>query len=109
MEDEIRKLVRVLREVATDAGYAIVAEEGADDIVQHCHQRYERIYGRLSELIPAFKRYVEPLPEDASAASIRIASRDLAYYLVRGQHEPRIYEQSMESVLTSITQFLDLK
>jgi len=109
MEDEVRKLVRVLREVATDAGYAIVAEEGADDIVKHCCERYARIYDRLSELIPAFKRYVEPLPADASAASIRIAARDLAYYLLRGQQEPRIYEQSMESVIASIAHFLDLK
>jgi len=79
MEQEIVKLLNVLRRIARAAGYAAWSKSGPD-ATQFCAAQYNRVLTRLSELEPSVKPLFAPLSESASPEVIRLASRDLLAY-----------------------------
>jgi len=79
MEQEVVKLLNVLRRVARAARYAEWTRSGPE-ATQFCVAQYNRILARLTELEPAIKPLFTPLSDSASTEVIRIASRELHAY-----------------------------
>ena len=79
MEQEVVKLLNVLRRVARAARYAEWTRS-SPDATQFCVAQYNRILARLSELEPAIKPLFTPLSENASPEVIRMAARELHAY-----------------------------
>lgn len=79
MEQEIVKLLNVLRLTARAARYAEWTKSAAD-ATQFCVVQYNRILARLGELEPAIKPLFSPLNDNASADVIRMAARELIAY-----------------------------
>ena len=79
MEQEIVKLLNVLRRIARAAGYASWTKAGPD-ATQFCVAQYNRVLARLTELEPSVKPLFTPLNDSASAEVIRIAARELLAY-----------------------------
>ena len=79
MEQEIKKLLNVLRLTARAARYAEWTRS-ASDATQFCVVQYNRILARLGELEPAIKPLFTPLTESASPEVIRMAARELIAY-----------------------------
>ncbi|HVF23063.1 MAG TPA: hypothetical protein VM941_08315 [Pyrinomonadaceae bacterium] len=87
MEQEIVKLLNVLRLTARAARYAEWTRS-VTDASQFCIMQYNRILARLGELEPAVKPLFPPLQETASSEVLRMAVRELiAYFEV---DEPRV-------------------
>ena len=80
MEQEIVKLLNVLRLTARAARYAEWTKT-SEDATQFCIGQYNRILARLTELEPAIKPLFTPLSETASPQVIRMAARELVAYL----------------------------
>lgn len=79
MDQEIVKLLNVLRLTARAARYAEWTRSSSD-AVQFCIVQYNRILARLSELEPAVKPLFTPLNENASSQVVRMAVRELIAY-----------------------------
>lgn len=79
MEQEIVKLLNVLRLTARAARYAEWTRT-ASDATRFCVVQYNRILARLTELEPAIKPLFTPLNESVSADVIRLAARELIAY-----------------------------
>jgi hypothetical protein len=79
MEQEVVKLLNVLRRVARAARYAEWTRS-SPDATQFCVTQYNRILTRLGELEPAIKPLFAPLSENASPEVIRMAARELLAY-----------------------------
>lgn len=79
MEQEVVKLLAVLRRIARAARYAEWTRSGPD-ATQFCAAQYNRVLARLGELEPAIKPLFTPLSESASAEVIRMAARELHAY-----------------------------
>ena len=79
MEQEVGKLLNVLRRIARAARYAEWTRSGPD-ATQFCAAQYNRVLARLGELEPAIKPLFTPLSESASAEVIRMAARELHAY-----------------------------
>ena len=79
MEQEVVKLLNVLRRVARAARYAEWTRSSAD-ATQFCVSQYNRILARLGELEPAIKPLFAPLSDNASPEVIRMAARELLAY-----------------------------
>lgn len=79
MEQEVTKLLNVLRRIARAARYAEWTRSGPD-ATQFCAAQYNRVLARLGELEPAIKPLFTPLSESASAEVIRMAARELHAY-----------------------------
>ena len=79
MNRDLTNLVDALREIAYEAGRALLFPVDAD--TTRCYAaRYNCVYGQLRERTPCLTSNVKPLPEDASPGSIRIAARAAAAY-----------------------------
>ena len=79
MEQEVVKLLNVLRLTARAARYAEWTRS-ASDATQFCVVQYNRILARLAELEPAIKPLFPPLSDSASPDVIRMAARELIAY-----------------------------
>ena len=79
MEQEVVKLLNVLRRVARAARYAEWTRS-SPDANQFCVSQYNRILARLGEIEPAIKPLFAPLSENASPEVIRMAARELLAY-----------------------------
>ena len=79
-EQEITKLINVLRKTARTAQQA--AWVGKDDpaAATHSARQYNRVLARLTELDPSAAPLFEPLPEAASLSVVALACRQLAAY-----------------------------
>jgi hypothetical protein len=86
MEQEIVKLLNVLRLTARAARYAEWTRS-ASDATQFCVAQYNRILARLGELEPAIKPLFTPLEETASPQVIRMAARELIAYFEVDERE----------------------
>ena len=79
MENEIVKLLNVLRRIARAAGYAAWIRTEPETL-RFCVRQYNKVLLRLTELEPAIQPLFTPLAEDASAAVTRMAASELAAY-----------------------------
>lgn len=79
MDQEIAKLVSVLRRVARATRY-IEWTKPEPDATQFCVAQYNRILSRLTELEPAVGPLFTPLAETTSPEVIRMACRDVIAY-----------------------------
>jgi len=84
-EQEIRKLMNVLRRTARLAAQAswgcAWSGEGREETAKYCAEQYNRILGRLKELDPSVGTIFSPLAEDTRLEVVAIACRQLvAYY-----------------------------
>ena len=86
MEQEVVKLLNVLRRVARAARYAEWTRS-TPDATQFCVSQYNRILTRLGELEPAIKPLFTPLSESASPEVTRIAARELLAYFEADEPE----------------------
>ena len=80
MKQEVKKLDAVLRQIAHDAGQALLCR-GDPDVVRFCAAQYNRVYARLRELDAELTAPFGPLPDDATAGETRIVARALAAYI----------------------------
>lgn len=83
-EQEIRKLVNVLRRTARTAaswgwGWACSAE-AQEPMAKYCVEQYNRILARLKDLDPTVGTIFGPLAEDTRVEVVAIACRQLAAY-----------------------------
>ncbi len=79
MNRDLTNLVDALREIAYEAGRALLIPVDADTTRRYAAQ-YNCVYGQLCERTPCLTSNVKLLPEDASPGSIRIAARTAAAY-----------------------------
>ena len=79
MTRDLTTLVDALREIAHEAGCALLFPVDTDTTRRYA-ARYNCVYGQLRVYTPGLNATVQPLPEDASPASIRIAARAAAAY-----------------------------
>lgn len=86
MEQEIVKLLNVLRRIARVAGYAAWTK-AKPEATQFCVAQYNRILARLSELEPAVKPLFTPLSDTASPEVTRMAARELLAYFEADEPE----------------------
>jgi len=81
-------LIRVLRQVSHDAGYALLCDD-EDMVLAHCIKQYNQVHQRLCVMIPKLEQFFQPLAAKTSAGTVRLKSRDLAYYLVTNRPRPQ--------------------
>ena len=74
MNQDLNILVDTLREIAYDAGCALLFPVDADTTRRYA-DRYNCAFRQLRELAPRLASAATPLPADATAGSIRIAAR----------------------------------
>ncbi|MBI3949048.1 MAG: hypothetical protein HY314_01130 [Acidobacteria bacterium] len=90
-EQEIRKLVNVLRRtarLAAQAGWGwACGAQSQEHTAQYCVQQYNRIFDRLKEIDPSVATVFGPLAEDTPLEVVIIACRQLAAY----------YEEDLEA------------
>jgi hypothetical protein len=79
MEQEIAKLLNVLRRIARAARYIEWTRPGPD-ATQFCVAQYNRILARFREIEPAVEPLFTPLIDTTSPEVIRMACRDLIAY-----------------------------
>jgi hypothetical protein len=79
MEQEISKLLSVLRRIARATRYIEWTKPGPD-ATQFCVAQYNRILSRLTEIEPAVGPLFTPLADNTSPEVIRMACRDLYAY-----------------------------
>ena len=91
MNNEIVKLVNVLRRIARAASYASWVKAEAD-AARFCATQYNRVLARLNELEPNTRALFAPLPEQAPPDVTRIAARDLAAYFEDDAPEPHAWK-----------------
>ncbi len=77
MNQNLNTLVDTLREIAYDAGCALLFPVDADTTRRYA-ARYNCAFRQLRELAPRLTASAAPLPADATAGSIRIAARAAA-------------------------------
>ena len=91
MEQEIPKLISVVRRIARATRYIEWTRPGPD-ATQFCVAQYNRILARLTELEPAVATLFTSLNDETSAEVIRMACRDLISYFEpeesRSHHMP---------------------
>jgi hypothetical protein len=78
-ENEIAKLVNVLRRTARMAMQSAWTEAGQDSGA-FCAEQYNRVLARLKELDPSLTPVFEPLPANSSLTVAAMACRQLAAY-----------------------------
>ena len=88
MKRDVKILTAVLRQIAHDAGYALLCR-GGPEVARFCTAQYNRILARLNELDPALTTPFGPLPEDALAGEVRVVARALAGYIKEKTREER--------------------
>lgn len=88
MKPEVKKLAAALRQIAHDAGHALLCR-GDLEVARFCVAQYNRIYARLSELDPDLTAPFGSLPEDALAGEVRVVARALAAYVTEKTHAER--------------------
>ena len=77
MKNDTNYLVDTLREIAYDAGYALLCP--VDSVTtQRYADRYNKAYHELRALAPYLTACVKPVPADATVGCIRMAARDAA-------------------------------
>ena len=81
MEKSIKKLIPVLRQIADDAGYALVCNTD-DGTRLFCIQQFNNVYGRLLDLDAELAESFAPLADDVSLGVIRISARDMTWILI---------------------------
>jgi len=81
MERELNRLACLLREIAAEAGYAMVYGP-APESVAYCRRQYVRVARRLRMLDPSFDRLPD-LPEGASPGAVRVVAREAAFRVER--------------------------
>ncbi len=81
MEKSIKKLVYLLRQIMNDAGFALLSHED-EDARRFCVEQYNNIRNRLAELDASLVASFAPLPVQASAGAVRVAARDMAWFLI---------------------------
>ena len=86
MEQEIGKLLNVLRRISRAAGYLAWSKAGAAE-TQFLVAQYNRVLARLTELEPATKPLFTPLSETASPEVTRLAARELLAYFEADEPE----------------------
>ena len=74
MTTDLNNLVDTLREIAYDAGCALLFPVDPDTTRRYA-DRYNCAFRQLRELAPRPTASAVPLPNDATAGSIRIAAR----------------------------------
>lgn len=74
MKKDLTPLVNTLREIAYDAGCALLLPVDADTTRRYA-ARYNTTSRQLGEAAPWLAASVAPLPGDATAGAIRIAAR----------------------------------
>lgn len=79
MEQEVVKLLNVMRRIARAARYAEWTRSGPD-ATQFCAAQYNRVLARLGELEPAIKPLFTPVNDSASPQVIRMAAHELIAY-----------------------------
>ncbi|HSK64788.1 MAG TPA: hypothetical protein VK893_13135 [Pyrinomonadaceae bacterium] len=79
MEQEISKLLSVLRRIARATRYIEWTKPGPD-ATQFCVAQYNRILSRLTVIEPSVGPLFPPLADTASPKVIRMACRDLYAY-----------------------------
>lgn len=79
MNRDLTNLVDTLREIAYDAGRALLFPVDADTTRRYA-ARYNGVYGQLCKHTPRVASALTPLSEDASVGCIRIAARAAAAY-----------------------------
>ena len=79
MNRNLTNLVDALREIAYEAGCALLFPVDADATRRYA-ARYNCVYGQLCQCTPCLASAVKALPEDASAGTIRMAARAAAAY-----------------------------
>ena len=84
MKNDMDSLVNTLREIAFDAGYALLYPADTATTRRYA-DRYNCVYRQLRVAAPALTTCVKPVSADASAGSIRIAARNAA---ALAQHLP---------------------
>ncbi|MFQ5569041.1 MAG: hypothetical protein ACE5G0_05165 [Rhodothermales bacterium] len=77
MKAEQTHLVNVLRQIAYDAGCALLGS-AEPETTRRCAARYNRVCARLRQLDPTITSVCACLPEDASPGSVRMAARTAA-------------------------------
>jgi hypothetical protein len=91
MEQEIPKLISVVRRIARATRYIEWTRPGPD-ATQFCVAQYNRILARLTEIEPAVATLFTPLNDATSPEVIRMACRDLVSYFEveesHGHHMP---------------------
>lgn len=80
MEQELARLARVLRQIAHDAGCALLYKADPKS-VQFCVAQYNNIIARLGELDETVGTIFSPLEEDVTFGQVRMAARSVASYL----------------------------
>jgi hypothetical protein len=78
MDREVVRLTRVLREIAHDAGFAMIYRS-SPEAAAFCAGQYNRVVCRLQELHGEAFAALPHLPPEASPARIRMAARDAAW------------------------------
>ena len=79
MTRDLTNLIETLREIAYDAGRALLFPVDADTTRRYAAQ-YNCAYGQLCECTPYLASVITLLPEDASPGTIRMAARTAAAY-----------------------------
>lgn len=74
MNQDLNNLVDTLRKIAYDAGFALLFPVDSDT-TQRYADRYNCAFRQLRQLAPHLTASTAPLPNDATAGSIRIAAR----------------------------------
>lgn len=82
MKREANKLAAVLRQIAYDAGHALLCR-GDPEITRFCVAQYNRIHARLRELDLDLAAPFGPLADDAGAGEVRIVARALSTYIMQ--------------------------
>ena len=89
MENEKRRLLSVLRHIAT-AGYAAWIRQ-EPDAARFCVGQYNKVLARLSELEPNLETLFRPLADGTSPEVVRIAARELGAYFQDEVPEPFLF------------------
>ena len=78
-EQEIRKLVSVLRQTSRTANQAVMTG-GDGDAAAHCIEQYNRVLARLTAIDPEVGSLFTPLGPESSLTVVAMACRQLAAY-----------------------------
>ncbi|MEZ4701130.1 MAG: hypothetical protein R2834_12410 [Rhodothermales bacterium] len=80
MTDPLDRLARVLAQLVSDAGFALLCD--ADDAVQHhCVRQYNQVLAQVRKLEPDLTAGFAPLDLSAGAGVVRMRGRDLLVQL----------------------------
>jgi hypothetical protein len=85
-EQEIKKMINVLRQTARMASQAERSKSDLD-VAAFCLARYNRVLARLSEIEPGVATVFAPLAAESSLGVVALASRQLIAYC-EGESDP---------------------